>query len=97
MTTNVRKKRTSKKAANVNDSEIRVRINAKTKDKVEKLFKRFGMTTADGVRLLIDSAIREKDLPHIPNPRTAKMIEEGIAEDIEPATIEDLRKIWDDA
>ncbi len=81
-----------------------MRLNAKTKSRAEKLFKRHGLSTGDGVRLLIDRALREKDpwfahdmSPHIPNAGTRRAIEEGLAEKLEPATLEEIRKMWDDA
>ncbi len=43
-----------------NNAEIRVRLNAGTKGKAAKLFQRYGLSTGDGVRLLIDQAIRAK-------------------------------------
>lgn len=104
MTTAAKKTRSVKKAKTANDAEIRVRIDAKTKSKAERLFKRYGMSTSDGIRLLIDSAIKDKvlprdpDAPHIPNAETLRVIEEAAAgKNLETVTIEDIRKQWDDA
>ncbi len=66
--------KTRRKREPENNAEIRVRLNAKTKDKAEKLFQRYGMSTGDGVRLLIDQAIRAKEIPHIPNAETQKTL-----------------------
>lgn len=57
-----------------NDALLQVRIDPKTKDKAAKLFKRFGLSTSDGVRLLINQALRTKDIPHIPNAETRKAL-----------------------
>ena len=104
MTTIIKKTRSAKKTKAANDAEIRVRIDAKTKSKAERLFKRYGMSTSDGVRLLIDHAIRDKalprdpDAPHAPNAETMKVIEEAAAgKNLEIVTIEDIKKQWDDA
>lgn len=48
-----------------NDAMIQVRIDTKTKTKAAKFFKRFGLSTSDGVRLLIAQALRAKDLAYI--------------------------------
>lgn len=80
-----------------NDAVIQVRIDAKMKTKAARLFKRFGMSTSDGVRLLLAQAIQEKDLPHIPNAETRKAIEECRAGGGEVITLDDLKKQWDEA
>ncbi len=71
-----------------NDASLHIRIDAKTKDRAAKFFKRYGLSTSDGVRLLISQALRAKELPHIPNTatrravvaETAPMPEGGLAE-----------------
>ncbi|MDR1612204.1 MAG: type II toxin-antitoxin system RelB/DinJ family antitoxin [Planctomycetota bacterium] len=59
-----------------NDALLQVRLDAKTKTRAEKFFKRFGLSASDGVRLLINQAMTEKTLPRIPNAETRKAIEE---------------------
>ncbi len=73
-----------------NNAEIRVRLNAKTKEKAEKLFKRHGLSTGDGVRLLIDQAVRVKEIPHIPNAETQKALRDGNLREI---SLSDLSKM----
>ncbi len=88
-----------------NNAEIRVRLNAKLKDKVEKLFKRHGLSTGDGVRLLINRAVKEDDpwlahdmSSHIPNAETREAIEDSLSgRNLETITLEDLRKQWEEA
>ena len=80
-----------------NNAEIRVRLNAETKDKAEKLFRSYGLSTGDGVRLLIDQAVYSKEIPHIPNAETRKTIEDGLAENPEPMTRAEFRKFLDEA
>ena len=46
-----------------NDALLQVRIDSKIKDKAAKFFKRYGLSTSDGVRLLITQALRAKELP----------------------------------
>ncbi len=73
MTTGAKPRRGRKREST---AEIRVRLNAKTKLRAEKFFKRHGMSTGDGVRLLISQAMLEDALPHIPNAETQKAMEE---------------------
>jgi DNA-damage-inducible protein J len=79
-----------------NNAEIRVRLNAKTKDKAEKLFQRHGLSTGDGVRLLIDQAVRTKEVPRIPNAESLKAIEESLSGKGQKMTIEEFRKFLDE-
>lgn len=80
-----------------NDTVIQVRIDAKTKNKAVRLFKRFGLSTSDGIRLLLAQAIQAKELPHIPNLETRKAVEDAEAGKTERVTTDGLRKLWDDA
>ena len=81
-----------------NDAMIQVRIDSTTKNKAAKLFKRFGLSTSDGVRMLINRAIQEKDIPHIPNALTRKTIEDARANrNMKTVTLDDLQKIWNEA
>ncbi len=80
-----------------NNAEIRVRIDAKTKDKAARFFKRHGITTGEGVRLLIDRAIRENDpwfahntSSHIPNAETEEALRD---ENLQAISLEELRKM----
>ncbi len=106
MTTTTKRTRPVKQAAAPNKTAtamIQVRIDSKTKDRAARFFKRHGLSTSDGVRLLIDRALKDKDpwlahemSSHIPNAETHKAIEEGLAEKSEPVTLEELRKMWDE-
>lgn len=75
-----------------NDAVIQVRMDAKTKSKAVKLFKRYGLSTSDGVRLLITQALRAKELPHIPNTTTRR----ALMADVEPMADDDLARQWGD-
>jgi addiction module antitoxin, RelB/DinJ family len=103
MTAMTKKTRARKEPIKSAKAVIQVRVDAKTKSRAEKLFKRFGMSTNDGIRIFLDAVIKEKALPfdpgasHIPNAKTVKAIEEGLAEKLEPVTLAGLRKIWDEA
>ena len=104
--TKAKKARTAKKAAAPSKAAkavIQVRVDAKTKDKAEKLFKRHGLSTSDGVRRLIDSAITDEDpwlahrmSPHLPNAESMKAIEEALAGEGEEMTPEDFRKFLEE-
>ncbi len=92
------KPRSAKKAGKTeNSAEIRVRLSAGAKDRAEKFFKRHGLSTSDGVRRLIDSALRDKDpwlahkmSSHIPNAETAAALRDENLYEISP---EDLTKM----
>lgn len=96
-------KRARKTSQAADKAEIRVRIDAKTKSKAERYFKRYGMTTGAGVRLLLDRMLKEKeplfdpDAPHVPNAVTRKAIEDAEVGKLTRVTVDDLQKIWDDA
>lgn len=102
MTTTAKTKKTAKsakKAAPVEKAEIRVRIDTKLKNKVEKLFKQQGLSTSDGLRLLISRAVSEGDpwaahkaSSHIPNAETQKAFEEARAGDGEVIPLSELKK-----
>ncbi len=92
--TKTKKPRTTKRAAapsKVTKAMIHVRIDAKTKEKAEKLFKRHGLSTSDGMRLLINQATAEDTLPHIPNAETQKAMEDVLAGRTECVSLADLK------
>ncbi len=70
---------------------IQVRVDAKTKDKAEKFFKRHGVSTGDGMRLLINQAMAEDALPHIPNAETQKAMEDVLAGQTEHVSLSELK------
>lgn len=89
MTTSTKARRKRKPE---NNAEIRVRIDAKTKDKAEKLFQQQGLSTSDGMRLLINRAIAEKELPRIPNAETQKAMEDVLTGQTERVSLAELKK-----
>jgi antitoxin component of RelBE/YafQ-DinJ toxin-antitoxin module len=102
--TKMKKTRTVKRGTTAAKATIQVRVDAKTKERAEKFFKRYGLSTGDGLRRLIDRAINDKDswiaheiFSHIPNAETARAIEEGMAEKTEPMTPEEFRKFLEEA
>ena len=61
------------------DAFINTRIEQDTKDKVEKVLKKIGLSPADAVRLLFAQIILQKGLPfavRIPNQHTTQAIED---------------------
>ncbi len=77
-----------------NTAEIRVRLNAKTKNRAAEFFKRHGLSTSDGVRRLIDSAITDEDpwlahkmSSHIPNAETEAALRDENLQEISPADL----------
>ncbi len=84
---------------------IQVRVDARMKSRAEKIFRKQGLSTSDGVRRLLQRAIEETDpwyahntSSHVPNAELRKVIEEareGV--NMESVTIDELQKIWDEA
>lgn len=89
MTTTVKKMRTRKTSS---DAEIRVRVDARTKARAARLFKQHGLSTSDGIRLLLDAALVEKELPHVPNAETRKAMEDVRAGRTREISLDDLTK-----
>ncbi len=92
MDANVRRGRKPK-----GNAEIRVRVDVQTKNWAERFFKRHGITTSDGVRLLLSQAMTEDALPRIPSAESLEAIEESLAGGGEIVTVADLRRQWDEA
>ncbi|MCC8165303.1 MAG: type II toxin-antitoxin system RelB/DinJ family antitoxin [Planctomycetes bacterium] len=67
-----------------NDALLHVRIDTKTKNRAAKFFKRYGLSTSDGVRLLIAQALRAQELPHVPNAETRKALRDENLQEITP-------------
>lgn len=74
-----------------NTAVLQIPIDSQTKDKVEKFFKRFGLSASDGVRMLIDQTLETDELPFIPNAETREAIEESRAGRGEIVPMSDLR------
>ncbi len=74
-----------------NDSLLQVRIDTRTKARAAKLFKRMGLSTSDGVRLLLHQALEAKSIPSIPNAETRKALEDARAGDGEHVRRADLK------
>ena len=101
MTTAIKKQGPAKRAAargKTAKATIQVRVDRKTKEKAARFFKRFGLSTSDGVRRLIDGAINDKDpwlahemTPHIPNAETREAL---LDEDLQEISLSDLRKMF---
>ncbi len=100
MTTTTKKTRPPKKAA-VNKTAkavIQIRLDAKTKDRAEKFFKRHGMTTGDGVRMFIDQVIDTGAFPfepvsaRTPNPETEKAMRDVLEGRTERVSLDELKK-----
>lgn len=92
MTTTIKQSRARKRSVEPEKAVIQVSLDAKIKSKVTKLFKQHGLSTSDGMRLLINRALEEKDIPHIPNAETRKAIADADAGKLEEISLADLRK-----
>ncbi len=73
-----------------NDALLHIRIDRKTKDRAAKFFKRYGLSTSDGVRLLIAQALRAKELPHVPNAETQKALRDENLQEISPDDLTEM-------
>lgn len=89
MTTDTKTRRGRKRG---NSAEIRVRLDTKTKGNAARLFKRYGLTTSDGIRLLLNKAIEEKELPSTPNAETRKAMNDVLSGRTERISLADLKK-----
>ncbi len=69
MTITMKKPRSPKKTDN---AEIRVRLDAETKNLAEEFFRSRGLSTGDGMRLLIKRAIENEEL--WPDQETASLV-----------------------
>jgi len=61
------------------DAFVNTRVEQDTKDKVERVLKKIGLSPADAVRLLFAQIILQKGLPfavRIPNQHTSQAIED---------------------
>lgn len=73
-----------------NDALLHVRIDSKTKKKIEKFAKRFGLSTSDGVRLLINQGLKTGEIPLVPNAETQKAIDD---DNLQEVSLADLSKM----
>lgn len=73
-----------------NDALLHVRIDTKTKNKIERFSKRFGLSTSDGVRLLLNQGLQAKELPLVPNAETQKAIDD---DELQEISLADLSKM----
>ena len=82
---------------------IQVRVDARMKSRAEKIFRKQGLSTSDGVRRLLQRAIEETDpwyahntSSHVPNAELRKVIEEAEAGiNMEVVTRDELKKLWE--
>ncbi len=92
-------------AAGESTATIQVRVDARLKRSAEKIFKKRGLSTSDGVRQLLARAVEEDDpwyahktSSHIPNAELQQLLkdsEAGIG--MIRTTREELKKLWEDA
>lgn len=73
-----------------NDALLHVRIDSKTKNKIERFAKRFGLSTSDGVRMLINQGLQAKEILLVPNDETQKAIDDDNLQEI---SLTDLSKM----
>jgi DNA-damage-inducible protein J len=74
---------------------ITVRLDPQVKKNAETVLKALGLTTSQAINLFFAQVSLNKGIPfdlHIPNPETAKAIEEGLAgrELISASDVDDL-------
>ena len=74
---------------------LHIRVNARDKQRVAKVFRRIGITTGEAVRLFIEQSIADHGLlflPHRPNAETRQALQDEMM----PGDC-DLAKQWADA
>lgn len=89
--------RTRKPVAKKKKVELRVFVDADLLAGAEKIFREVNYSTDDGVNLLLRQVVLEQDIPFIPNAETIEAIEEARAGKCTPTSLEELRKIWNEA
>ncbi len=83
----------------MNDSVVRSRIDPKTKDEANQIFKRLGLSMSDAIRLFLHQAVERGGLPfavRLPNKETQSAIDELEKGKGESVSINQLKKEWDD-
>ncbi len=97
MTKTVKKPRTVRNKPVAAKATIQVTVDAKTKDRLAKVFKPQGMSPSDAIRMFIKRALDKNDpwyahntSSHIPNAATR----EALMSEVEPMADDELAKIW---
>ncbi|HEB72751.1 MAG TPA: type II toxin-antitoxin system RelB/DinJ family antitoxin [Nitrospirae bacterium] len=83
----------------MNDSVVRSRIDPKTKNEANQIFKRLGLSMSDAIRLFLHQAVERGGLPfavRLPNKETKAAIDELENEKGEMVSINQLKSEWDD-
>ena len=75
-----------------NTAMLQIPVDSGTKARIEKFFKRFGLSASDGVRLLIEQTLEAEELPFVPNAETREAIEESRAGKGEVVPMSELKK-----
>jgi DNA-damage-inducible protein J len=83
------------------DCTIRSRIDPLIKAEAVALFEHMGLTLSEAIRLFLYQSVAEKRIPfsiNIPNAKTRATLEKANrGQDLEPTTLEQLGKAWDEA
>ncbi len=99
MTKATRKQRVARKRPEAPKVIIQVRLDAKTKNKAERIFKRLGMSSSDAIRIFFSQTVEEQGLPfqpHILDAESRLAIEESLSGGGEVITVDDLQRQWDE-
>ncbi len=82
------------------ESVVKFRVDPKIKKEADRLFHKMGLTMSGAIRLFLYRVTTEKRLPfpvEIPNKQTIKAMEAARRGEVEPVTLEQMRKEWEDA
>jgi DNA-damage-inducible protein J len=82
------------------DIVVRSRIDPRLKAQAAQLFKHFGLSLSDAIRLFLRQSVNEKRIPfaiNIPNKKTQQAFSDiSDKKHLEKTSITKLKKEWDD-
>ncbi|MDR3077475.1 MAG: type II toxin-antitoxin system RelB/DinJ family antitoxin [Planctomycetota bacterium] len=78
-------------------ASIQIRLDARTKAKAQRHFRRLGLSTSAGIRLLLDQALTGGPQAGLPDAETLEAFADIEAGRTIPVTLEQIREQWDRA
>ncbi|MBW8310048.1 MAG: type II toxin-antitoxin system RelB/DinJ family antitoxin [Candidatus Paracaedibacteraceae bacterium] len=79
---------------------VRTRVDPEVKQRATLLFKKLGLTMSDALNLFLHQSICEERIPFdikLPKAETLEAIRAAQRGDVRETSIEEIRKIWDEA
>lgn len=81
------------------DCMIRSRIDPRVKNEANHIFHEMGLTMSDAIRIFLYRVISEKAIPfpvEIPNAETVAAMEAADRGEVEPVTLEQMAREWEE-